>query len=74
MSVKTEHFQRIQSAGEEVANAVSHGVGLLAAITALPILVMAAVNRGDVAGVVAASIFGATMIPVGVGSPYWRCR
>jgi len=59
---KSGHYERIQSFGEEMANAISHGVGFVGAITALPILVVAAVNRGDVAGVVAASVFGATMI------------
>ncbi|HEC11697.1 MAG TPA: hemolysin III family protein [Acidiferrobacteraceae bacterium] len=62
VSGKSECYERIQSFGEEVANAISHGVGFVGAIAALPILVVAAVNRGDVAGVVAASVFGATMI------------
>ena len=48
--------------GEEVANAVSHGVGLLGAIAATPILVLTAVHRGDAADVIGAGVFGATMI------------
>lgn len=48
--------------GEEIANAASHGLGLLGAIAATPILVVGAVGRGGAADVVGSSIFGATMI------------
>jgi hemolysin III len=54
--------ERAQSGGEEIANAVSHGVGLLMAVVAALVLVVAAVQRGGVAEIVGASIFGATMV------------
>ena len=54
--------ERPQSLGEEVANSVSHGIGLLAALVASPILVTAALNRGDLAGIVGASVFATTMV------------
>jgi channel protein, hemolysin III family len=54
--------ERTQSLGEEIANSVSHGVGLLAAVAAAPVLVVAAVQRGGAAGIVGASIFAATMV------------
>lgn len=54
--------ERTQSLGEEIANSVSHGVGLLAAVAAVPVLVVAAVERGGAAGIVGASIFAATMV------------
>ena len=54
--------ERPQSLGEEIANSVSHGIGLLGALAAFPILVMAAVNRGDLAGIVGASVFATTMV------------
>jgi len=54
--------ERAQSVGEEIANAVSHGVGLLLAVIASLVLVVAAVQRGGAAGIVGASIFGATMV------------
>ena len=54
--------ERTQSLGEEIANSVSHGVGLLAAVAAVPVLVIAAVQRGNAAGIVGASVFGATMV------------
>jgi hemolysin III len=54
--------ERPQSLGEEIANSVSHGLGLLAAIAAFPFLVIAAHQRGDSAGVVGASVFATTMV------------
>ncbi len=57
-----ELHNRTQSIGEEIANSVSHGIGLMGAIVAVPILVVAAVKQGDTAGIVGASVFGATML------------
>ncbi len=54
--------ERPQSLGEEIANSVSHGIGLLAALVAFPILVSAALQRGDTAGIVGASVFATTMV------------
>jgi len=56
--------ERSQSSGEEIANAVSHGVGLLLAVVAAPALVVATVQRGGVTEIIAASIFGVTMVLV----------
>ena len=53
--------ERSQSIGEEIANSVSHGLGLLVAIAAVPFLVVAAREFG-VANVVGVSVFGATMV------------
>jgi len=54
--------ERSQSLGEEIANSVSHGIGLLAALAASPVLVMAALQREDTAGIVGASVFATTMV------------
>ena len=54
--------ERPQSLGEEIANSISHGLGLLAALAAFPVLVVAAHQRGDAAGVVGASVFATTMV------------
>jgi hemolysin III len=54
--------QRDQSRAEEIANALSHGLGLVLAIVALPLLVRAAARQQGAAGIVAASLFGSTMI------------
>ncbi|MEE8348097.1 MAG: hemolysin III family protein [Acidobacteriota bacterium] len=51
-----------QTVREEIANSLSHGIGLLAAMAALPILVLAAIQREDVPGIVGASVFGTTMV------------
>jgi hemolysin III len=53
---------RDQTVGEEIANAISHGCGLLLALVALPLLVHGAVQRGGAAQVVGASLFGGTMV------------
>ncbi|MDN4589462.1 hemolysin D [Xenophilus aerolatus] len=53
---------RDQTLGEEIANAISHGLGCLLAIASLPILVQHAAQRGDPAQVVAASVFAGTAI------------
>ena len=53
---------RPQSLGEEIANAVSHGIGLLAAIVASPFLVIAAARRGGPAVVVGTSVFAAAIV------------
>lgn len=46
----------------EIANGLSHGIGLLAAIAATPLLVVGAVSRGGAADIVGGSVFGASMI------------
>jgi hemolysin III len=48
-----------QSLGEEIANSVSHGVGCVAALVGLPILIVSDSHRGGIA-VAGATIFGAT--------------
>ena len=54
--------ERAQTLGEEVANAVSHGIGFLLAAASLPVLVQFASRQGGAASVVAASVFAATMM------------
>ena len=54
--------ERRQSLGEEIANSISHGVGLVAGTVAAPALIVAAVRRGETAFIVGASIFAAAII------------
>ena len=61
-SVTTKRHERPQSAGEELANSLSHGIGFVLAAAALPVLVHAAAARGSAADVVAASLFAGTMM------------
>lgn len=51
-----------QSVGEEIANSASHAIGFVAAFVGTPYLVRAALRRGDPTGVVAVSIFAATLL------------
>jgi hemolysin III len=50
------------SLGEEIANSVSHGVGLVAALIAAPFLLANVVRHGSVAVVVGTGVFVGTMI------------
>ena len=54
--------EHTQSPGEELANSVSHGVGLLAAIAATPVLLLSAVRQGDAARIAGAGVFAAAMV------------
>jgi hemolysin III len=53
---------RAQTTGEEIANAISHGAGLMMGLAALPLLVVAAVRRDDPWQVVAGSIYATTLV------------
>jgi hemolysin III len=52
---------RTQTLGEEIANAISHGLGALLALAALPLLVWQAARLGSAADIVGASVFGASL-------------
>ncbi len=56
-----EGHKRLQSRGEEIANAVSHGGALLASIALLPVLIVLAVRRHDAWLVVGTSVFGCSL-------------
>lgn len=55
--------ERAPSLGEEIANSVSHGVGLLGAVAVAPLIVMAAGPHG-IAARVGAVVFSVTMVLV----------
>jgi hemolysin III len=61
-SVKEAAGEFHQSCGEEIANSVSHGVGLLAALVAIPFLIVAAARHSNAFGIVGASIFATTIV------------
>ena len=54
--------ERPQSPGEEIANTVSHALGLLATLVGAPFLISHAVRRGSTATVVGTSIFACTIV------------
>jgi len=51
-----------QTLGEEIANAVTHGIGAALSVAGLVLLVVFAAMRGDAWRVVSFSIYGATLI------------
>jgi hemolysin III len=61
-----------QSHGEELANSVSHGFGLLAALIGGPILMVAAWRGGDRYFIVGTAIFIAAMLLVYLGSTLYH--
>jgi len=64
--------KRVQSRGEEIANSLSHGFGLIAALVATPFLIEHAVRQGDAGFMVGASIFAATMVMLYLASTLYH--
>jgi hemolysin III len=56
------HVRREQSGGEEIANAVSHGVGFAVSLAAAPILIAHAVARGNAVQTLGASVFATSIV------------
>lgn len=54
--------ERVQTTGEEIANSISHGVGVLAALVVAPFLIIASVQSGSAAHIVGVSIFAVTVV------------
>lgn len=55
------NWSRQQSLGEEIANGISHGVGVLAALALTPILIIASIPKGT-AAITGVSIFCGTAV------------
>lgn len=47
---------------EEIANSISHGLGLVLTLVAVPVLVLSAMRAGDVRFLIGVCVFGATMV------------
>ncbi|HAN56438.1 MAG TPA: hemolysin D [Betaproteobacteria bacterium] len=54
--------KREQSQAEEIANSISHGVGLVAALVGTSFLILHAARHGDGIFIVGTSVFAATMV------------
>lgn len=64
---------RLQSLGEEIANAISHGVGAVLSIAALPVLIIEAMGGGaSAAEIVGVTLFGVTMLVMYVTSTLYH--
>ena len=55
-------LRRPPTRGEDLANTLSHGIGLLLALVALPFLVMDALAADGALPLIGASVFGVTMV------------
>lgn len=54
--------RRTQSLGEEIANSITHGLGLVASFVAVPALVLSPSTRGDSLHLIGVTVFAATLI------------
>jgi hemolysin III len=57
-------FVPFYSAREEIANALTHGVGLLGSLIGVPFLIAAYLARGDLLMVLGVSVFAASLLAV----------
>ncbi|MCB0273246.1 MAG: hemolysin III family protein [Calditrichaeota bacterium] len=57
-----EIFQKTYSLGEEIANGITHGIGLALSVAGLTLLVVLAALHGDAWKVTSFSIYGSTLI------------
>ncbi|MEM7332423.1 MAG: hemolysin III family protein [Chloroflexota bacterium] len=57
-----EHKKDIQTLGEEIANAITHGIGTALAVSGLTLLVATAIAIQDRWRIVAVSIYGSTLV------------
>jgi hemolysin III len=61
-----------QSAGEEVANGISHGIGLVGAMIGTPILLLTAFHHGNIPFLIGTLIFTTTMLLVYLASTLYH--
>ena len=64
--------ERRPTVGEEIANSISHGIGLVLAIIATPILVIGAVRYGSMWNTVGVSVFAASMVTLYLASTLYH--
>ncbi|PWT78673.1 MAG: hemolysin D [Acidobacteria bacterium] len=64
--------RRTQSAGEELANSISHAIGLVGAIVGTPLLLLAAFRHASALFLVGTIIFTVTMVLVYFGSTLYH--
>jgi len=58
--------------GEEIANSLSHGLGLVLAIVATPILIIAAMRYGSTWNLIGVSVFAASMMTLYLASTLYH--
>ena len=62
MSARSTKTYRELTSGEEIINAITHGIGSLLSIAALVVLIIIAGRQGDIWHLVSFSIYGSTLI------------
>ena len=60
--IKKSPLGKMYTLGEEIANGITHGLGVLFGITALSILLFFAIKKGDTLSIVSFSIYGSCII------------
>lgn len=62
----------MHSLREEIANGISHGLGLILALVALPFLILSAARAGNTRFTIGASVFGVTMVVLYLASTLYH--
>ncbi len=66
------YSQRVASPAEEMANSISHGLGLVASLAAAPVLLITAMKAGGASTVFGVSVFAATMVSLYLASTLYH--
>jgi len=64
--------ERRPTVGEEIANSISHGIGLVLAVVATPILIIGALRYGNTWNMVGVSVFAASMVTLYLASTLYH--
>jgi hemolysin III len=72
VEVPAARVRRPQSVGEEIANSVSHGVGLVAALVATPFLIAHAARTANRSFLLGTSVFATTSVMLYLGSTLYH--
>src|SRR5258708_26667864 len=64
--------ERWPTLGEEIANSISHGIGLVLAVVATPILIIAALRYGSAWNMIGVSVFAASMVTLYLASTLYH--
>jgi hemolysin III len=64
--------ERRPTLGEEIANSISHGIGLVLAVVATPILIITTLRYGSAWNTIGVSVFGASMVTLYLASTLYH--
>ncbi|MCU1266704.1 MAG: hemolysin [Acidobacteria bacterium] len=66
------YFRREPSPAEEMANSISHGLGLVASLAAAPILIITAMKAGGGTAIFGAAVFALSMVSLYLASTLYH--